>query len=122
MTLFNVITTVNKHFPDATKNEICCIVNELEQRIYDEIFSPNGIARPRRKLEPQGDINEKLFLEEENISLYVYFINALLSFLEKDFEGFNSYSALFNEKWEELAAFYRRNFIPPKNTLLKGGI
>ena len=122
MTLFDIITSVNKQFPDTNGKDICHITNELEEKIFSEIFSPNGIGRPRPKLNHKEDINAELFLGEENLSLYLFFIFAILSIRELDFENSNAYSNLFNEKFKDLAVFYRRNYTPTKNTLLKGGI
>ena len=122
MTLFNILTIVNKQFPNIGRDEVCSIVNELESRIINEIFSPHGLAVPHTKLDAKSDINTKLILDEENISLYIYFIYAVLSIKELDFESSNSYSLLFNEKFKEVAVFYRRNNLPIKNTLLQGGI
>lgn len=122
MTLFDIITLVNKQFPDANGDEICPIINELEERIFSEIFSPHGIERPRPKLNPKTDVNENLFLGEEHISLYLFFLFSVLSIKELDFENANAYSTLFNEKFKELAVLYRKNYSPVKKVLFKGGI
>lgn len=122
MTLLNLLSVINKKHPDANREDVCRIVNELEERIINEIFSPHGIERPRAELNAESDMHVNLILKDEYISLYVYFIYAVLALRELDFESSNSYSLLFNEKFKELAIFYRRNNLPVKNTILKGGI
>lgn len=122
MTLFDLLTTVNKQFPNADKDDICRIANELESRIINEIFSPHGIESKKSKSNEKSDIHSKLILEDEYASLYIYFIYVVLSIKELDFETSNTYSLLFNKKFEELAVFYRRNHLPIKNTAIKEGI
>lgn len=121
MKLFDVITTVKKQIPDVSGEDICKIVNELEDKIHNEIFSPHGIKRPYEKLNIKDNINENLFLDDAYLSLYIYFIYAVLLVRDLDFESANAYSLLFNERFKELAAFYRKNNLPIKNTPLKGG-
>lgn len=120
MTLLNIITAVKERFPSADAKDICRLVNELESRLNDEIFSPFKIECSKRKLDVKSDMNTPLFLGEENISLYVYFIYSILSLEESDFECSSIFSTVFNKKFSELAAAYRRNHLPRKNTLLKG--
>ena len=121
MKLFDVITTVKKQIPDVSGEDICKIVNELEDKIHNEIFSPHGIKRPYEKLNIKDNINENLFLDDAYLSLYIYFIYAVLLVRDLDFESANAYSLLFNERFKEVAAFYRKNNLPIKNTPLKGG-
>lgn len=122
MTLFDIITTVNKQFPGISGEDICDIVNELEDKIISEIFSPHGIERPRPPLNAKTDINESLILENKHLSLYTYFIHSVLSLNELDFESANSFATAFNERFKELSISYRRENLPIKNTVLKGGI
>lgn len=122
MTLFDIITMVNKQFPSVNGDDICSIVNELEEKIISEIFSPHGIKRPRAALNIKTDINQSLILENEHRALYSYYIYAVLSLRELDFESSNAFSKAFNEGFEALAVSYRRENLPAKNVVLKGGI
>ena len=122
MTLLNLITNVRERFPSADAKEISAIAGEFEGILINEIFSPNGIAVPREKLTLKSNVNDKLFLSDENLSLYLFYIYAALSLKEMDFEASNAYSKIFNERFAEFAAFIRRNNLPVKNTLIKGGI
>ena len=122
MTLLNIITAAMERFPDVSGTEICLIVNELESRLIDEIFSPSGISVRTERLDPETDLNTALLLGEENILLYVYFIFSVLSLRELDFNAANAFSTVFNEKFSELSVFYRRNNPPVKKTVLSGGI
>ena len=122
MTLLNLITNVKERFPSADAKEISAIAGEFEGVLINEIFSPNGIISERGKLESKSDANTKLFLSSENLSLYLFYVYAALSLKEMDFEASNAYSSLFNKRFAEFAAFVRRNNLPVKNTLLKGGV
>lgn len=122
MTLFDVITTVNKEFPNADGVDICHMVNELQSKITSEIFSPHGIITPYESLNYKTDVNTRLLLDNEYRSIYFYYIYSLLYLKELDFENANSYSVLFNQSFEELAISFRRKYKPIKNTPLKGGI
>lgn len=122
MTLLNIVTAARERFPDAAETEICLIVNELESRLINEIFSPHGISVRAQRLDPEGDMNTELLLGEENRLLYLYFVFSLLSLRELDFNAANAFSTVFNEKFGELSAFYRRNNPPLKKIALSGGI
>jgi len=119
MTLLNLITKVKERFPSVEPKELCQIIAELERRVIDEIFSPCGISVDATA---SNDINSPLMLGEENLSLYIYFVYAVLAIKELDFEASNAYSSVFNEKFKELAVHYRRSNLPVKNTFLRGGI
>ena len=121
MTLLNIMTKVKERFSNADVKDVCCMVNELENRLMYEIFSPHGVECRHRELDVKKDMNTPLILDEKNISLYIYFIFAVLSLRELDFEASEAYSTLFNERFSELSVFYRRNNIPLKNAPLKGG-
>ena len=122
MTLSSIASTVNERFPKVSITEISQIVNELESRLINEIFSPHGISVRTEKLNPETDINTPFILEDDNLYLYVYFLFSVLSIKELDFEASNAYSVAFNQKFSELSAAYRRNNTPVKNIPLSGGI
>lgn len=122
MTLLNIVTATRERFPDVSEKEVCLIVNELESRLINEIFSPYKIEVCDKKLSVDADMQVPLLLGEENILLYVYFISSVLSFRELDFNAANAFATAFNEKFSELSAFYRRNNTPAKNIKLSGGI
>ena len=122
MTLFDIVNAVKKRFPNSDISEICQMVNELEHRVNNEIFSPCGISARTEKLNHETDLHAPLILCKENILVYVYYAFWVLSLKEMDLDAANAYSTVFNNKWCELAVFYRRNHIPLKKTGLSGGI
>lgn len=122
MTLLDITNVVKNKFPNSEINEVCHIVNELELRVVNEIFSPCGLSARTEVLSPETDANTPLILSEEYILLYVYYTYWAFSLKEMDLEAANVYSTVFNEKWNELAVFYRRNHTPTKKVLLSGGI
>lgn len=122
MTLLNIISAVEERFPNADTMETEKIVNGLEQRIIDEIFSPNGIEPFNGNGDAESSADSPLLLSDDNILLYVYYVFAVFSLKEMDITAANAYSVAFNERFAELAALYRRKNMPIKKTKLCGGI
>ena len=122
MTLFDILTATKERFPNAKAEEVCRIVNEVEKRLVDEIFSPHGIKVRTERLTAETDIYSPLILNGEDILIYVYFVFSIYSLKELDFSAANAYSAAFNEKFSDLSVNYRRKFLPVKNTLISGGV
>ena len=122
MTLYDILTATKERFSNAKDTEVCRLVNEVESRLIDEIFSPHGIEVRTERLDPQTDINSSLILDDEDFLLYVYFVFSIFAVKELDFSTANAYSVAFNEKFSQLSVRYRRKFTPVKNIPLKGGI
>lgn len=120
MNLLDIDTAVTERFPEAEPNTICQLVNDLEHRINCEIFSPCGIEARNEPLDFRTDTHMPLLLDDGYLLLYVYYVFWGLSINEMNLESANSYSALFNEKYNKLAIFYRRNYMPIKNTPITG--
>lgn len=122
MTLLSIITIIKRRFPNADSVEICRLINELEDRIIDEIFSPIGKTCRAPELDVKTDMGTHLLLGTEQLSIYIYYISSVLSLQESDGEAYGVYSVLFNEKFSELAVSYRRQNMPVKCVRLTGGI
>lgn len=122
MTLYDILTATKERFSNAKDTEVCRLVNEVESRLIDEIFSPHGVEVRTERLDPQTDINSSLILDDEDFLLYVYFVFSIFAVKELDFSTANAYSVAFNEKFSQLSVRYRRKFTPVKNIPLKGGI
>ncbi len=122
MTVLDILNSVKKRFPNTDATEICQIVNELEKRFVGEIFSLCGLEVRTTPLNPEQDLNTPLLLENEHILIYVYYAYWALSVKEMDMDGANSFAGIFNERFVALAIYYRRKYLPTKNTLLSGGV
>ena len=120
MKLLDIDTAVKERFPEVELYTICRLVNDLEHKINCEIFSPCGIDARREPLDVRSDTHSPLILEDGYLLLYVYYVFWGLSINEMNLEAANYYSALFNEKYNKLAIFYRRNYKPIKNTAITG--
>ena len=73
-------------------------------------------------LDPKEDLNTPLLLENEHFLIYVYYLYWTLAIKEMDTDGANAYADIFNEKFISLSVYYRRKYLPVKNTLLSGGV
>ena len=122
MKLLDIDAAVKERFPEVELYEVCRIVNDLEHKLACEIFSPCGISVRATPLNFNTDAHTALLLNEEHILLYVYYVFWMLSLNEMNLEVANAYSALFSEKYNRLAIFYRRSYTPIKNTRLTGRI
>ena len=122
MTVLDILNSVKKRFPNTDIDEICQIVNELEKRFVSEIFSLCGLDVRTTPLDPVKDLATPLLLENEYFLIYVYYVYWVLSIKEMDMDAANSFAGIFNERFISLAIYYRRKYLPTKNTLLSGGI
>lgn len=121
MTLLSLITEIKEVFPEQDEVEICAAVNELENTIRCEIFSPSGIECRKQLLDVKEDITERLLLDEEYKSLYTDYLKAVFSLRNSDSDETNIYTELFNTKFKALQVQFRRKYLPKKVTYLKGG-
>ena len=122
MTVLDILNSVKVHFPNTEIGEICQIVNELEKRLIGEIFSLCGLDVRNTPLDPTKDLNTPLILDNEHFLIYIYYVYWALAIKDMDTDGANAYANIFNEKFMSLSIFYRRKYLPVKNTLLSGGV
>ena len=122
MDLLHVDTVVKERFIESELFQVCRVVNDLEQRLVCEIFSPCGIEVRATPLNFRDDAHTPLLLGDEHLMLYVYYVFWIFSITEMDLEAANAYSSLFYEKYNKLAVFYRRKYAPIKNPKLTGRI
>ncbi len=120
MTLRDVITAVQKEFPNAKSKFICSSVVDLEEKLCNEILLPAGIVSEKHIKEPT-DMDLELILKDDNFIIYVSYILSLLALKEKDFALADVYAKIFNNKFSEFATFTRRSFLPAKNTPISVG-
>lgn len=122
MTLRNLIIKIRESFPGADEKDICQSVNELESELKSEIFSPAGVECRNSALDVKKDIDCSLILSDEHSAIYTSYISHILALGETDYERANAFSDIFNQKFDELAAEFRRQNIPIKRTPIRGGM
>lgn len=120
MTLKNFIIALKKEFPNADEKTVCSAVNDLEEKLRNEIFSPAGMPVREDFLDLDDDMNAQLILKDSDIIIYWSYVLSLLALMEKDFPLYATYADLFNAKYDQLAVTTRRGFLPITNTPISG--
>lgn len=120
MTLKEFIIEVKNNYPSVEKEKVVKAVCQLEDKILGEIFSPSGVKN-EVDISVDADIDRPLILSNYD-RLYTSYITSILALEDGDFEVANAHTAAFNLLFSQLAAEYRRKFIPIKNTPISGGV
>lgn len=122
VTLIELTQLIKKSYPSADTAQIFKVINELEYRISEDILKPAGLPHRTEVLNENDNQNTALIIGDGYLTIYTSYVFAFLAMLESDFETANAHSALFNEKYSELATEIRRKYLPISNTYLNGGM
>ncbi len=112
MTLTDIIVPVKEEYPDASQSQICHTVNELEHKIIHEVLKPAGLSHRNSPLRIKQDMKTELLLGEEFFSVYLNYVLSFFAFTEGDYDRYNALAALFTEGYAQMAAYYRKKYIP----------
>ena len=120
MTIRELLTRVDALSPNGyTDGEKIHMINQIEGRIYHEIINrTEGSARVFTPFR-EGEEEAELVAEEPYSDLYTEYIRAMLDYYNGDSARYNDGMVMFNTKWDEYAAYYRRTH-KPSATYLKG--
>lgn len=121
MTLKDFIISVKEKFPNAENELILSAINDLEEKLSNELLSPAGLKGRERPLDLLNT-NLDLLLANEDPFLYEAYVFSILALDEKDFTLCDAYSALFNSRFEGLAVKFRKENAPQKSTRITGGM
>lgn len=122
MTARELLTTIDQMRPNAfTDGEKLQFLNTIEGRIYTEILNRaegNDLTFvPFR----EGEEEKELIVKIPYTDIYIYYMAAMIDFYNGDSSRYNDTMVLFNNVWDEYAAYYRENN-KPKQTNLHGMI
>lgn len=117
MTRFELIEAIRQDFPAANQGEILRVTNDLEHRLYKEVFEPAGQSSSAKP----DDLHVALLASQGHSTLYVAYVSAFFATQDGDYTRANAYSELFNQGFSELAAEVRRTHPVARKTRLTGG-
>lgn len=119
MNIGGIILKVRSIYPEVSKEEIINVINNLEAKLKREILIPAGIKAEKEKL-TYKDMEQTLILDESFADMYLNYIMAILAANNADSEAYDNYMKLFNLIYDDIAAYYRRNYIPVKRVKISG--
>ena len=122
MTAREALATIDTTRPNAlTDGEKIAFLNTIEGRIYREILEKEedfaGAFIPFR----EGEEERELVVPIPYTDIYIYYLAAMIDFYNGDSGRYNDTMVLFNQAWEDYAAYYRQTH-KPKQTNLTGMI
>lgn len=120
MRIREVLAEIDVMRPNAyTDGEKIALLNTIEGRIYHEILSKaaefEGEFQPFR----EGEEERELAAPVPFTDIYGFFLAARIDFANGDSGRYNDTMVLFNQAWDDYAAWYRENH-RPKQTNLTG--
>ena len=122
MTARELLTTIDQMRPNAfTDREKLQFLNTIEGRIYTEILNRADGNDLTFIPITEGEEERELIVPIPYTDLYIYYMGAMIDFYNGDSGRYNDTVVLYNDAWENFAAYYRENN-KPKQTNLHGMI
>ena len=118
MTRFELIEAVRQDFSTAKKEDILRLANDLEHRLYREIFEPAGQGHSPTQ---SDDLHATLLASTGYSTIYLSYVTAHFALQDGDHTRANACSELFNRSFAELAVAVRRAHPVVRKTRLTGG-
>lgn len=115
-----VIERVNTSKPDnAVDDELKFEwINRLEKIIYDKVFSKAEDTNfPYTEKVWKTDLEADLLIPEPYTEMYLYYIFAKMDFNNGEIGGYNNNMSIYNDLYDDFAAWYRRNHMPKQITV-----
>lgn len=112
MKLKDLLNKIDRLKPDAVdQQDKIDWINTLEGKVHEEILS--------RATDYSGEFVPYTEADDSELSIpapyddiYFYYICAQIDYLNNEIVSYNNNISLFNSKWDDFAAFYRRNHVP----------
>ena len=122
MRVVEVLREVDQTRPNAyTDAEKIAWLNSIEGRVYTDILQKaegfEGEFIPFK----EGEEGRELAVPVPFTDLYVYYLASKIDFFNGDTARYNDSIVLYNEAWDDYAAYYRENN-KPRQTNLNGMI
>ena len=118
MTIREVLARVDTIRPNAyTDGEKIAMLNTIEGRIYTDILEQAadfmGEFLPFR----EGEEERELAVPVPFADVYIYYLAAMIDFYNGDSGRYNDTMVLYNQAWEDYAAYYRERHKPKQVNL-----
>lgn len=108
VTIEDVIATVDDMYPNTyDRKDKEKWIKELEKRIEVEIIYTH---------ENPFELEEnKLYVPQPYTNVYVYYLEAQIDKNNMEYDRYNNHMELFNEIYQDFAAYYNRTHMPLDN-------
>ena len=118
MTIREILTQADTLRPNAyTDGEKIHWLNTLEGRIYTEIYRRAEDFTGEYLPFKEGEEERELSVEAPYTDLYLFYLMAMIDFFNGDVARYNDTMVLYNQAWEDYAAYYRRQHKPKGESL-----
>ncbi len=114
MKIGQLLSTIDKIKPNTIESEDKFEwINEIEGLIYNNIFAK--AADTSFNFTPydfEKDQDTDILVPAPYEAMYIHYLSAKIDFWEGDINSYNNNMSLYNELYDNFAAFYRRNNMP----------
>ena len=97
------------------------MLNTIEGRIYTDILEQASDFEGKFLPFEEGEEERELMVPVPFTDVYLYYLAAMIDFYNGDSGRYNDTMVLYNQAWEDYAAYYRERH-KPKQTNLTGMI
>ncbi len=120
MKVREVLADIATMRPNAfTDGEKIKFLNTIEGRIYKEILEKAEDFEGEFIPFAEGEEERELIVPIPYTDIYTYYLAAMIDFYNGESGRYNDTMVLFNQAWEDYAAYYRQTH-KPKQTNLTG--
>lgn len=120
MTLAELIAYIDQIRPNAfDKDQKTGWVNEIEHKVYDQIFN-KAVGNITSDPTPYFyDLNAEteLLVDDSHKDVYVTYLLAQMDFANMELDRYNADAAMHQAAWQDYAAEYRRKHLPKSSEL-----
>lgn len=122
MTVRELLAAVDTIRPNAyTDGEKIAMLNTIEGRICTDILEQAENFEGNFFPFQEGEEERELAVPVPFTDVYIYYLAAMIDFYNGDSGRYNDTMVLYNQAWEDYAAYYRERH-KPKQTNLTGMI
>lgn len=120
MTVREILTMADGIRPNAYEDrEKIYWLNTIEGRIYKEILNVRDGYDDTFIPFEEGEEERELAIKVPYTDIYLYYLAAMIDIANGDSNRYNDTMVLFNTAWDDVAAYYRREY-KPRVQKLKG--
>ena len=114
MKIKNLIAKVDRLKPNTVDDEDKFDwINQLEADVFEKVYA--RAADTTFTYEPKvwvAGMEAELLIPDSYSDIYLFYIFAQIDYLMGEITNYNNDMSMFNERFDDFAAFYRRNHMP----------
>lgn len=118
MKIRELFANIDQMRPNAfTDREKLYFLNTIEGRIYKEILQKAEGDDSVFQVFQEGEEERELIVPIPYTDIYLYYLAAMIDFYNGDSSRYNDTMVLYNQAWEDFAAYYRQTHKPKQINL-----